>query len=64
MEITEQNALTAVRTLLRAARDVMTDLFADSGLGPQIQDQELRDMYFELNRMAVQLSRKLRKGEE
>lgn len=64
MEITEQKALTAARTLLRAARDVMLDLFADSGLGPQIQDQELRDMYFELNRMAVQLSRKLRKGEE
>lgn len=62
MEITEQKALAAVRTLLWAVKDVMEDLLTDSGLGSHIPDQELRDMYFQLNHMSVQLSERL--GEE
>lgn len=64
MEITEQKALTAVRTLLWAARDVLSNLFTERGLGSRFQDQELRDMYFQLNHMSVQISRKLGEEEE
>lgn len=55
----EKKALTAIRTGIRAVKDNMETLLTDSGLGHEIRDRELREMYYRLNVMALQLTRKI-----
>lgn len=59
MENTEKKALIAIRTGIRAVKDSMETLLTDSGLGHEIRDHELRRMYYQLNLMTVQLTRKI-----
>ena len=56
---TEKKALIAIRTGIRAVKDSMETLLTDSGLGHEIRDHELRAMYYQLNLMTVQLTRKI-----
>lgn len=62
MESTDKKALAAIRTLLWAVADVTSRLLTESGFGSGIQDQELQDMYFQLNHMSGKLTEKI--GEE
>ena len=59
MENVERKALIAIRSSIRTVRDNMETLLTDSDLGHDIQDHELREMYYGLNDMAVRLTKKI-----
>ena len=63
MENTDKKALIVIRAGIRMARDNMETMLTDSGCFREIQDHELRKMYYKLNDMAVQITQKIEKLE-
>ena len=59
MESIDKKALIVIRTGIRAIKSNMETLLTDSGRGRDIQDDELREMYYQLNLMAIQLTKKI-----
>lgn len=59
MESNEKKTLIVIRTGIRAIKSNMETLLTDSGRGRDIQDDELREMYYQLNFMAIQLTKKI-----
>ena len=59
MESNEKKALIVIRAGIRAIKSNMETLLTDSGRGRDIQDDELREMYYQLNLMAIQLTKKI-----
>lgn len=55
----EKKALIVIRTGIRAIKSNMETLLTDSGRGRDIQDDELREMYYQLNLMSVQLTERI-----
>lgn len=54
-----KSLLWAILLELRASKDLMTTLLADGISGMEIQDDELRDMYYDLNEFCIRLRRKI-----
>lgn len=59
MENIEKKALIVIRTGIRAITDSMPVLLTERGFGHDIQDDELREMYYQLNLMSVQLTERI-----
>ena len=59
MESIDKKALIVIRTGIRAITDSMPVLLTERGFGHDIQDDELREMYYQLNLMAIQLTKKI-----
>lgn len=59
MESIDKKALIAIRTGIRAITDSMPVLLTERGFGHDIQDNELRELYYQLNDMSIQLTKKI-----
>lgn len=53
----ETNKLIAIQYQIRTVRDTIATLLSDSGVGGGIPDSRMRDIYYRLNDMSIQISR-------
>lgn len=60
----EARALEAIRESIRHTRDTIGLLACPGGGFWEIEDEELRKIYLELNKMCLTMSGKIRKAEE